>query len=422
MDIRLELIRPNPFRDFELHPIDDEQVEKLKASIDADGFWASVVARQVGEYYEIAFGHHRIEAARGLSKTHVPIEVRELSDWQMVHMLASENATQRGSTAAACLDAIAAISRVLAYNLLRWDEVQFWQNCHNFRGSYAECRGRLEAGSGIGRPCVEGFAAKDAFTGHQIRDAIAILKESGRMADIIAAARDRADAELRAEQEAAELALEEAEQREVEARSKAEKVEASKATKKAKKAATKSQKATAATSKAVAAVRRQPIIFDARCAKLFKIDAHLATFRKIVTGETFQAYLRFDQQYEFARTVLASLRETLGKKELTARDIRAECWSRIESGLNLPRGKMRTAPERPYLEEIKEGLNMLRRAEGDFKRGIALLLRGFQLGEKLDAKQAERLNRIESTFAIGWDGLKQHRENVKRHLKLIGKE
>jgi ParB-like chromosome segregation protein Spo0J len=77
-----------------------------------------VVARKAADGYEIAFGHHRIEATRALGLETVPIEVRELSDWQMVRMLASENATQRGSTAAA-LDAVAAIARVLAYNLLR---------------------------------------------------------------------------------------------------------------------------------------------------------------------------------------------------------------------------------------------------------------------------------------------------------------
>jgi len=73
-----------------------------------------------------------------------------MSDWQMVQMLASENATERDSTAAACLDAVAAISRVLAYNLLRWDEARFVKNFTNFGKSYPECRGRLESGSGLG--------------------------------------------------------------------------------------------------------------------------------------------------------------------------------------------------------------------------------------------------------------------------------
>src|SRR5580765_3917468 len=119
-EIALSLIKPNPFRDFELHPIDPAQVERLTASINADTFWSSVVARKAGDNYEIAFGHHRIEAARAAKMECVPIEVRELSDWQMVRLLAAENATQRGTTAAASLDAIAAISKVLAYSLVRY--------------------------------------------------------------------------------------------------------------------------------------------------------------------------------------------------------------------------------------------------------------------------------------------------------------
>jgi hypothetical protein len=417
-DIALSLIHPNPFRDFDLHPIDQAQVEKLRASIDADGFWASVVARKANGGYQIAFGHHRIEAARAQSLETVPIEVRDLSDWQMVRMLASENATQRGSTAAACLDAVAAISKVLAYNLLRWDEGSFGKKYPELPFDYPRCRGQLEAGEGIGRTCVAAFMPKDAFSDPQIRAALATLKESGRMASIVANSSAQAEEELRAEQEAAEAALAEAQRKEAAAKSGAAKKVAAATTKKAKAGATKSKKATEATSKAVAAVKRQPMIYDARCAHLFKLDSHAETFRKVVTGETFQAYLKINQQFGFAQSVLAALRENMPNKEVTSRDIRAECWSRIETGLGMPKGKLATAPERPYLEEIREGLNMLRRAEGDFKRGVALLLRGFQLGERLNAKQVERLNAIEATFDAGWNGMKPFRQ-AKPTLKLV---
>lgn len=417
--IALELIHPNPFRNFDLHPLDSAQVARLKASIDADGFWNSVVARKVNGGYQIAFGHHRIEAARERGDTAVPIEVRDLTDRQMVRMLASENATQRGSTAAACLDAVQAISRVLAYDLLRWDEATFARFHAKVAISYASCRGRLEAGSGIGMECVKAFAPAGAFTEHQIRGALASLKESGRMATIVAEASALAEGELAAEQAEAEKALIEARRKQAEAKSRTEKEAAAKATKQAEKTETKSKKAAQATGKAVAAVKdRQPIIWDARCEQLFRIDAHAETFRKVVTGETFQAYLKVDQQFAFAKSVLTSLRENQPDKELTARDIRAECWARIETGLGLTKAKLRTAPERPYLEEIKEGLNMLRRAEGDFKRGVALLLRSFQLGERLNDMQANALSNYEQTFAAGWVGLKPYRQ-PKSNIKLV---
>jgi hypothetical protein len=263
---------------------------------------------------------------------------------------------------------------------------------------------------------------KDAFRDHQIREALGTLKDSGRMATIVADAGAIAGAELAAEHETAERELAEAQRREAAARTKREREALAKETTKAKRKAATKRKSTTATSNAVAAIKRHPVIFDARIPKLFKAEVLGATFRQIITGETFQAYLKLDQQYAFAIAVIAALHEAKPNREITATDIRTECWSRIETGLGMARGQMRTAPERPYLEEIKEGLNMIRRAEGDFKRGVALLLRGFQLGEHLDAKQAERLDKMEETFTVGWSGIKPHRDNVKRHLKLVGKE
>ena len=393
MQIPLQDLHPNPYRDFELHPLDQAQVERLKASLDADGFWASVVARKVADGYQIAYGHHRIEAARALGLPSVPIEVRDLSDWQMVRMLASENAMQRGSTAAACLDAVAAIARVLAYNLLRWDEATLVRNLTTVGFDYATCRGLLDRGEGIGRSCVQSFAPKDAFSRSQIDAALGTLKDSGRMAGIITDASTKAEAELRVEQEEAERALAEAEARQAEARDAAEKVAAAKQTKQAKQTATKRRKATEATGKAMAAVQRKPIIYDARCNQLFRLDSHAAEFRRIVTGETFQSYLPLDRQFEFGKSVLASIRENNPKKkEITAADIRTECWARIESGLGMFRQDMRTAPERPYQKEMAEGLNLFRRAFSDGRRGVALIASAIRKGETLTAKQRQQLD------------------------------
>lgn len=417
--IPLRELHPNPFRDFDLHPIDTVQVERLKASIGADGFWASVTARPVLNGYQIAFGHHRIEAARGLGLEAVPIEVRELSDWQMVRMLASENATQRGSTAAACLDAVAAIARVLAYSLLRWDEATFSKIFEKVGVDYPSCRGRLDAGDGIGEVCVLAFAPRDAFGTGQVRAALGTLKDSGRMAGIVAEASSRAEAELRAEQEDAERAVAEAEAREAKARDAAEKAAAAKETKLAKQAAVKRRKATEATGKATAAVRRKPIIFDARCAQLFKIDSHAATFRQIVTGETFQSYLPLDQQFEFAKAVLAKIRENApNKKEITAADIRGECWARIETGLGMAKVHMRTAPERPYQQEIKDGLNFLRRGVGDCRRGFALISSAGRKGESLTPAQQAQLEKLLVEHYAGLAGIEPLRAG-KNKLKLV---
>jgi hypothetical protein len=419
MQISLHDLHPNPYRDFDLHPIDQEQVERLKASIDADGFWASVVARKAADGYQIAFGHHRIEAARALGLETAPIEVRELSDWQMVRMLTSENATQRGSTAAAALDAVQAICRVLAYELLRWDEATFARFRAKVGIDYASCRGRLEAGSGIGTSCVKAFAPSGTLSEHQIRENLGVLKDSGRMATIIAAASARAETELWAEEEAAEHALQAAQDREARAASEAERKASATARKAAARTAVNRRQSTAGARKAAASAQRQPLIYDPRCTALFKTDSHAETFRQIITGETFQAYLPLDRQYQFAKSVLATIRENNPKrKEITATDIRSECWARIESGLGMFKQTMRTARERPFKHEVTDGLNFVRRAFNDYRRGIALLASALRKGEPLTAKQLGALDKyldgIEAGLAIRNDLPKP-----KHNLKLV---
>ena len=186
-DIPLSLIDPNPFRDFDLHPIDQAQVGRLSASIGADGFWASVTARQVGDRFQLAFGHHRIAAAHGAGLPSVPIDVRELSDWQMVRLLASENATQRGTTAAASLDAIAAISRLLISELAAApaDPVEISTGGLT-RDQAAAVRAHLARGEGPGWRCILTIMPRGAFTQPQVANALGVLKDSGRMAAIIA--------------------------------------------------------------------------------------------------------------------------------------------------------------------------------------------------------------------------------------------
>jgi hypothetical protein len=84
-------------------------------------------------------------------------------------------------------------NRLAAANLLRWDEATFWRIFQKVGLDYPSCRGRLEAGDGIGRDCVLAFAPRGAFTETQVRDALSILKDSGRMADIIAEAQEGGD-------------------------------------------------------------------------------------------------------------------------------------------------------------------------------------------------------------------------------------
>lgn len=369
--IPLELIDPNPFRDFDLHPIDPVQVEKLRASIGADGFWASVVARPMSGRYQLAFGHHRIEAARGAALADVPIDVRELSDWQMVRLLASENATQRGTTAAAALDAIAAISKVLVYRCWRFGIDEVWENSHTCpREAIESIWGKVRRGEGPGRSCIHDLMPAGAFTADQIRTALGILKDSGRMATIVAEARAKAEAEI-----AAELQEPPAPHQDP----------------------------------APAPVA----IFDANCARLFRLDSHLAEFRRIVTGEVVQSYLPVEKQFAFAQQVIADL----GDQELTAISLRERANVIFYEQLGMPRSAMRGSSKRGRDARLVDALNLLRRGVHGMKRGSLMLAAILDEGTVPDAMAWEKLDDYADELEAALARLRPHPRKKFRVIK-----
>lgn len=92
---RLSDVLPNPYRNLDDYPIDQAKCEQLAHSINETGFWLGIRARRnnAGQL-EIAFGHHRIAAAKfALGENHeAQFEVGEFSDLEMLRMMAHENA------------------------------------------------------------------------------------------------------------------------------------------------------------------------------------------------------------------------------------------------------------------------------------------------------------------------------------------
>ena len=104
MKLKLDKIRPNPFRDFDLYPIDEEQVLRLQQSMNSLGFFSGVTARKAsGGGFELAAGHHRIAAADREDLMSVEAVVEPYTDRQMVEIMMVENMTQRGHNAASVL-------------------------------------------------------------------------------------------------------------------------------------------------------------------------------------------------------------------------------------------------------------------------------------------------------------------------------
>jgi hypothetical protein len=61
---RIGDVLPNPFRDIENCPFVEAKIETLWASFRNTSVWPTIVARLTDGHPEIAFGHHRLEAAR----------------------------------------------------------------------------------------------------------------------------------------------------------------------------------------------------------------------------------------------------------------------------------------------------------------------------------------------------------------------
>jgi ParB/RepB/Spo0J family partition protein len=90
-NVPIEAVDANPFRRLGDYPYVERKLEALQQSIKEVGLWEGVIARKAGNRYQIAFGHHRIEAARQLKIKSIPMVVRDLDDKQMLQFMGREN-------------------------------------------------------------------------------------------------------------------------------------------------------------------------------------------------------------------------------------------------------------------------------------------------------------------------------------------
>jgi len=97
--VKIKDLRPNPFRDFEHYPRDEEKIRVLMKSVKKTGFWDNILARRKDGKYEIAYGHHRYVVLKRLFKPEdeVDIPVKELDDWTMIVIMIDENMEEYGA-------------------------------------------------------------------------------------------------------------------------------------------------------------------------------------------------------------------------------------------------------------------------------------------------------------------------------------
>jgi len=91
MKVLVKDLKPNPYRKIDKYPIDRTKVESLKESINQTGFWDNILSRKENGEYQIAYGHHRLQAIKELGIEEIDIPVKEIDDATMIKIMANEN-------------------------------------------------------------------------------------------------------------------------------------------------------------------------------------------------------------------------------------------------------------------------------------------------------------------------------------------
>lgn len=167
----IDQILPNPHRNFDIYPIGETQVALLMESISEVGIFLGLPARKVGNGYEIACGHHRLEALKRTGATYVDIAVNDYSDDEMLKIMIRENSTQRGNeNFGAVLDSVGAVLVQCVRDI--------YDPSGKFSGSSKESvEGNLKAGRGLG---VDNIMAKEPSLPEQnIKAALRTFRTTG---------------------------------------------------------------------------------------------------------------------------------------------------------------------------------------------------------------------------------------------------
>ena len=370
MKVELKKLKPNPFRDFKVDPIDPEAVKALVKSIEENTFWSGVIARKIkGGDIQIAAGHTRTYAAMEAGVTHADITVGNFDDQAMIRIYATENATQRGNSGLAMMGSVASAVRYLVKAILKGDEhfSQIWEKSSKALDSL---RGNIANDRGLGAPIIERFLTGiPGVNKSMITHQIANLKASGDYARIV-----KEVTEEIAQEQAVELA--ELKRREEAAEKATTKEEAEKAEKEVEKMSkTKTTRDTS--EKAAAASNGKKPVFDlAGVGKWLKTENQIRAFRTVVERDATKKHLLFENQALLAEKLVAYAAEK--GKDLSAEFITDHMtWQLVD--IQREQNKLdKQAQEELEKENAKEAWKRLshqfaRNMQGACRDGVGML-------------------------------------------------
>ena len=123
MKILLKDIKPNPFRNLDQYPLNPAKVAKLQESIEATDFWDNIVVRKTDDGYELAYGHHRIAAAKAAGLKEADFIVKKLSDEMMLQIMVRENDDESRPKVSVLFEGVKATVAALAAGTISIGEI-----------------------------------------------------------------------------------------------------------------------------------------------------------------------------------------------------------------------------------------------------------------------------------------------------------
>lgn len=236
MKVAIEKVRNNPYRDMDNYPLDEDHINMLMDNISKSGLWKNIEGRKANgnDEVELAYGHHRIAAARQLGITEVDIMISKMSEDEMIERMITENTTQRGNSTPAILDSVASIIRRLGYILLSNENYEELQQVNNSATQVAELfetlssfetnKANLLKGHGIGERLINKY--NSSLPNKATRQAISQLKETGKFKEILTQVQQRITKETEEAEQLAKKAEAKAEAKiKAEVEAKAKKIE-----------------------------------------------------------------------------------------------------------------------------------------------------------------------------------------------------
>ena len=306
MKLQLKLLKPNPFRDLKIDPIDQDARAMLRQSIKEHTFWSGTVARKNGSgSYEVAAGWTRILAAMDEKIEEAEICVVKYDDQQMIRAYITENATQRGNSGTAVAGAVATAIMQIARSLISNEEYLAGIPATSAK-AIEVARGNLMNGRGVGHELVEAFLHDiPGVNKNLIKEQLAALKSSGHYERLMTEI--ATEAEITYGDEAVEVAELEKEA-ETAPTVKAKEAVERKLNKKRLHVARKTKKN----------VEKAKVTFDYDgVAKHLKNPYQIKAFRTVVTSAAVRGVLPFENQgalaKEIAREAAASNQELSGE-------------------------------------------------------------------------------------------------------------